>query len=166
MKLKRTYAWALGSVAGFFCVISVQAQPQVIREDQLEKPARQQVADPETPSRVLQGPFEAVPQLVVPRLVKFNGVAKDELGRPRSGVVGITFAVYKDQEGGAALWMETQSAQLAEQGQYTVLLGATRNDGLPLELFASGEPRWLGAQVQLPGEVEQPRVLLVSVPRP
>jgi hypothetical protein len=33
-----------------------------------------------------------------------------------------------------------------------------------LELFASGEPRWLGAQVQLPGEVEQPRVLLVSVP--
>src|SRR5713226_9488068 len=164
MKLKRTYAWALGSVAGFFCVISVQAQPQVIREDQLEKPARQQVADPETPSRVLQGPFEAVPQLVVPRLVKFNGVAKDELGRPRSGVVGITFAVYKDQEGGAALWMETQSAQLAEQGQYSVLLGATKSDGLPLELFSSGEPRWLAVQVQLPGEVEGPRVLLVSVP--
>jgi hypothetical protein len=31
-------------------------------------------------------------------------------------------------------------------------------------LFATGESRWLGVQVQVPGEIEQPRVLLVSVP--
>src|SRR5713226_581774 len=43
-------------------------------------------------------------------------------------------------------------------------LRATKSEGLPLELFTSGEPRWLGVRVQLPGEVEQPRVLLVSVP--
>jgi hypothetical protein len=38
-----------------------------------------------------------------------------------------------------------------------------KSEGVPLELFAAGEPRWLGVQVELPGEVE-PRVLLVSVP--
>ncbi len=51
-----------------------------------------------------------------------------------------------------------------EQGNYSVLLGTTKSEGLSLELFSSGEPRWLGVQLQLPGEVEQPRVLLVSVP--
>jgi hypothetical protein len=102
--------------------------------------------------------------LLVPRLVKFSGIAKDELGRSRTGVFGLTFAIYKEPEGGAALWMETQNAELDEQGRYTVLLGATQNEGLPLELFTSGEPRWLAVQVNLPGEVEQPRVLLVSVP--
>jgi len=100
----------------------------------------------------------------VPRLVKFAGTLKDELGKARTGVVGVTFAIYKDQEGGAALWLETQNVELDEQGHYTVLLGATKNEGLPLELFAAGEPRWLGVQVNLPKEVEQPRVLLVSVP--
>jgi 6-phosphogluconolactonase (cycloisomerase 2 family) len=76
----------------------------------------------------------------------------------------VTFAIYKEQEGGAALWLETQNVELDEAGRYTVLLGATKSAGLPLELFLGGETRWLGAQVQLPGEVEQRRVLLVSVP--
>src|SRR4029077_11354811 len=39
-----------------------------------------------------------------------------------------------------------------------------KSEGLPLELFTTGEPRWLGLQANLPKEVEQPRVLLVSVP--
>ncbi len=59
---------------------------------------------------------------------------------------------------------ETQNVQLDEQGHYAVLLGATKNEGLPVELFAAAEPRWLGVQLNLPGEVEQSRVLLASVP--
>ncbi len=43
-------------------------------------------------------------------------------------------------------------------------MGATKNDGMPLELFSSQEPRWLGVQFNRPGEAEQPRVLLASVP--
>jgi hypothetical protein len=43
-------------------------------------------------------------------------------------------------------------------------MGATQNEGMPLDLFSSGEPRWLGAQFNRPGEAEQPRVLLTSVP--
>jgi hypothetical protein len=121
-------------------------------------------AQPQAPSRTMQAPSEAVPQLIVPRLVKFSGMAKDEFGKPRSGVVGLTLAIYKEQQGGAALWLETQNVELDEQGRYSVLLGATKQEGLRLELFRAGEPRWLGVQVNLPGEVEQPRVLLVSVP--
>src|SRR6266478_1524268 len=121
-------------------------------------------AEPQAPSRTVQAPREVVPTLPVPRLVKFAGTLKDELGKPRTGVVGVTFAIYKEQERGAALWLETQNVELDEQGRYTVLLGSTKSEGLPLELFTTGEPRWLGVQVNLPKEVEQPRVLLVSVP--
>ena len=104
------------------------------------------------------------PSSGVPRLVKYSGVLKDAAGQPRSGTVGLTLAIYAEQEGGATLWLETQNAELDEQGRYTVLLGAQTKDGLPLELFTAGEARWLGVQVNLPGEVEQARVLLVSVP--
>jgi hypothetical protein len=121
-------------------------------------------AEPQAPGREVQTPAELVPALPVPRLVKFAGTMKDEQGKSRTSVVGVTFAIYKEQEGGAALWLETQNVELDEQGRYTVLLGSTKREGLSLELFATGEPRWLGVQVNLPKEVEQPRVLLVSVP--
>jgi len=158
----------VGVWVGLVCLPYIsrgQAQQGATQEDQLGKQARQQVmADPDAPNRTMQAPSEVVPQLVVPRLVKFSGMANDELGKPRTGTVGITFAIYKDREGGAPLWLETQNIGLDEQGRYTVLLGATKSEGLPLELFTAGESRWLGVQVQLPGELEQPRVLLVSVP--
>ena len=120
--------------------------------------------DPEAPSVTVRQAVNAQPQPGVPRLVKYSGALKDAAGQPRSGTVGITFSIYAEQEGGATLWLETQNAELDEQGRYTVLLGAQTKDGLPLELFTAGEARWLGVQVNLPGEVEQPRVLLVSVP--
>ena len=104
----------------------------------------------------------ALAELQVPRLVKLSGALRDALGQPRTGVVGITFAIYQEQEGGAPLWLETQNAELDEQGRYTVLLGAESSEGLPLEIFSTTEARWLGVTVQ--GEEEQPRVLLVSVP--
>jgi hypothetical protein len=99
----------------------------------------------------------------VPRLVKYSGTVRDARGEPLGSVaVRLSFAVYEEQTGGAALWAETQVAELDEQGQYSVLLGATRTDGLPVELFPAGKARWLGVQVE--GRDEDPRVLLVSVP--
>jgi hypothetical protein len=47
-------------------------------------------------------------------------------------------------------------------GQYNVILGSTTATGLPDDLFLQQEQRWLGVQVQ--GEAELARVLLVSVP--
>ncbi len=118
------------------------------------------VAEPEAPRVVLQAETTAS----VLRLMKFSGALRDRAGNARTGAVGLTFALYKDQQGGSPLWLEVQNAQLDEQGRYNVLLGSTKSEGLPLELFSSGEARWLGVQLNLPDEEEQPRVLLVSVP--
>ena len=102
------------------------------------------------------------PSAVVPRLVNFSGRATDAQGRVISGTAGISFAVYKDQFDGAPLWIETQNVQVDTRGNYTVQLGDTKPEGLPLELFTSGEARWLGVRIN--GGEEQPRVLLLSVP--
>ncbi len=99
---------------------------------------------------------------VVPRLVNFSGRAADTQGKPIAGIAGVTFAIYKDQYAGAPLWMETQNVHPDAKGNYTVQLGASQSDGLPLELFSSGDARWLGVTVN--GGQEQPRVLLLSVP--
>jgi hypothetical protein len=98
----------------------------------------------------------------VPRLIKFSGVLKDDAGHSKSGISGITFALYKAQQGGAPLWLETQNVQADSKGNYSVLLGSTKSEGLPIDLFTSGGERWLGAQPQ--GQKEPPRVLLVSAP--
>jgi hypothetical protein len=99
---------------------------------------------------------------VVPRLVKFSGSMKDDAGPTEAGIKGVTFALYKDQSGGAPLWMETQNIHVDTKGNYTALLGSTKPEGLPADLFSSNEARWLG--VQLEGQAEQPRVVFVSVP--
>ncbi len=98
----------------------------------------------------------------VPRLIKFSGLAQDETHKPVSGVVGITFSLYKEQEGGSPLWMETQNVRADATGHYTALLGSASVDGVPLSLFSSGDAQWLGIQIQ--DQPAQPRVLLVSVP--
>ncbi len=100
----------------------------------------------------------------VPRLVKFAGTLTDAAGQPRSGTLSVAFAVYAAEEGGTPLWIETQNVQADAHGLFTVLLGAASAEGLPLELFSSGEPRWLGVRAYADGEAERPRILLVSVP--
>src|SRR5579862_7150168 len=99
---------------------------------------------------------------IVPTLVSFSGTLTDVNGKPVSGTVGVTFSLFKDQQGGSPLWMETQNVQPDKSGRYTVMLGSTKSQGLPTGLFASGEARWLGVQPQ--NQTEQPRVLLLSVP--
>ncbi|MBI3404740.1 MAG: tail fiber domain-containing protein [Acidobacteria bacterium] len=127
-------------------------------------PAQQrETATPESPTdRTRQQ--DSASAHAVPRLVKFGGTLREANGSARAGTVGVVFAVYADANGGAPLWMETQNISVDETGKYSALLGASTRGGVPLDLFSSGEPRWLGVQVQLPDEVEQPRVLLVSVP--
>ena len=46
---------------------------------------------------------------VVPNFVRFSGTAKDLNGAPLSGTVGVTFALYENQQGGVPLWLETQT---------------------------------------------------------
>jgi hypothetical protein len=98
---------------------------------------------------------------VVPRLVNFSGQAVQG-GKVITGTAGATFAIYSEESGGTPLWLETQNVQADTKGNYTVQLGVTKPGGLPLELFASGEARWLGVTIN--GGQERPRVLLLSVP--
>jgi hypothetical protein len=113
------------------------------------------------PGSAQQPATEAANQ-IVPPLVNFSGALTNTNGKATTGVVGLTFALYKDSEGGAPLWVETQNVQLDKTGHYSVQLGAASGKGLPRELFAAGEARWLGVQRQ--GDAEQPRILLLSVP--
>ena len=107
-----------------------------------------------------QAPAETASAL--PRLVRLGGTVKDLNGTPLTGLVGITFTLYSEQTGGAALWLETQNVTADSNGHYTALLGSTKPDGLPAELFTSEQARWVGVQVS--GQPEQPRMLLVAVP--
>jgi len=84
------------------------------------------------------------PSISVPRLINLNGVFRPADGQPVAGAETVTFAVYTDETGGTPIWQETQQVQPDASGRYTVLLGATQTDGVPLEVFASGEARWLG----------------------
>ncbi len=94
----------------------------------------------------------------VPPLIKVSGTISGDSG----STVGVTFALYAEQTGGAPLWLETQNVALNANGRYTIYLGANHANGVPLDLFASGEARWLGVQPE--GQAEQARVQLVSVP--
>jgi hypothetical protein len=99
---------------------------------------------------------------LVPPLVNFSAVLTDVNGKPLTGVVGVTFSLYKDQQNGSPLWMETQNVQADSHGRYSVMLGASRSTGLPADIFAAGEAHWLSVQAQ--GQAEQPRIMLLSVP--
>jgi hypothetical protein len=99
---------------------------------------------------------------VVPTQIPFSGKAADDNGKTLSGTIGITFAIYSEQSGGPALWLETQNVQADNRGNYTVQMGSTKPAGLPLDLFTSGAARWLGLTVN--GGQEQPRIFLLSVP--
>src|SRR6266567_5000338 len=121
----------------------------------------------ETKPQVLTpaSPPVANPLAIVPRFVKFSGTLQDMAGKPIVGVADVTFALYAEEAGGTALWYETQTVETDALGRYTVLLGAMHANGVPVEMFTSGEARWLGVQVgQLPETAQGGRVLLVSVP--
>ena len=95
-------------------------------------------------------------EVSVPRWIRFSGQLKNA-----AGTLGITFTLHKGQQDSAALWTETQSVKLDAEGRYTVLLGSTHPEGIPMELFTSGDAQWLA--IHIDGQPEQ-RVLLVSVP--
>ena len=99
---------------------------------------------------------------IVPPVVKFGGVLTDVNGQATRRDHWRYLLTLPDQQGGAPLWVETQNISPDKSGHYTVTLGATTTQGLPANAFASGEARWLGVQVQ--GQAEQPRTVLMSVP--
>ena len=149
--MNRNRLWAWGTAMSLLAALSLQAQQ-----------SDSQSSSPETTSASVSSSSQANAG-AVPRLMKFNGVLRDVTGKPISGPVDVTFALYATDSGGDPLWFETQSVEADEQGRYSALVGVMHSEGLPMDLFTTGEARWLGVQVA--NEVEQkPRVLLLSVP--
>ena len=99
----------------------------------------------------------------VPRLIRFSGIARDASGAAINGTVTMSFALYDAQTGGQLLWSEKQTVQCNQDGHYTVLLGSTQADGLPMEVFTSRQARWLGVALESEG-TEHARVQLTSTP--
>jgi hypothetical protein len=102
------------------------------------------------------------PAASVPRLLQFAGTLKDPTARPLTGTASVTFAIYAEQDGGVALWSETQNVTADASGHFNATLGSASPAGIPQDLFATTQSRWLGVQVARQSEL--PRVLLVSVP--
>jgi hypothetical protein len=119
--------------------------------------AAQQSAAPQAAST-----SAAIAASSVPQLLNYSGVLTDINGKPLTNVTGVTLLLYKDQQGGAPLWMETQNVHPDRAGHYSVTLGSTTSQGVSQDVFVNGEARWLA--VQIVGQEEQPRVLLVAVP--
>ena len=92
---------------------------------------------------------------VAPRLIRHNGVFPGFSRQSQSGATGVTFSIYRQQFDGTPLWTEIQNVQPDKDGNYTVLLGSSRSEGMPTDLFTTAEPRWLEVEV---GQAKQPRV--------
>jgi hypothetical protein len=110
------------------------------------------------------GPAAGSIVTAVPRLMWFTGVFQPADGSPTAPVEPVTLAIYHDNEGGQPIWQEIQHVVVGTTGRFNVLVGSSAPDGLPLDLFTSGEPRWLGVRFNRAGEKEQPRLQLLSVP--
>ena len=120
------------------------------------------VSRAQEPKAAVNGNSSTAGTTAVPPLMQFSGVLKDKLGAPLTGVRGVTFALYREQSSGSALWIETQNVVADAEGRFVVLLGATSPSGLPIDLFTTGLAQWLGLQAA--GQLEQPRTFLSSVP--
>ncbi len=80
----------------------------------------------------------------VPNLIRYGGTLKDASGAPIAAATGVTFAIYKQQDGGAPVWMETQNVTPDAGGQYSVLLGSTTSDWLAQRSILSGRTALAG----------------------
>jgi hypothetical protein len=140
MKLRTCFVFAVGFLASAFPL----------------------AAQTSTPAPLPAAVSKTAATVDVPRWIRYTAQAQDQSGKPLSGVVGVTFALYRDEHGGAPLWVETQNVHADAAGRYTALLGSTTSEGVPLSLFSSAEAHWIG--IQISGQAEQPRALLLSVP--
>jgi hypothetical protein len=116
------------------------------------------------PGRVMAEQNIAAAASTVPQIIQFSGSLSGASANVPTATVSIAFTLYENEQGGTALWSETQNVTVNGQGQYTVMLGAASTDGLPLNLFSTVQARWLQAQPVGSEYAEQPRVMLVGVP--
>jgi hypothetical protein len=97
----------------------------------------------------------------VPSVVNYQGRLTDNTPQqnPLDATVTIEFSVWDAATGGASLWTETQSVQVAK-GLFSVLLGSVTS--MPPTLFPSGDTRYL--EIHVNGETLTPRQRIATAP--
>ncbi len=98
-------------------------------------------------------------QAVGPQLINYQGVLTNDQGQPLDGSYNLTFKIYGAASGGTALWTETLTAVVVDEGLFSVVLGTVP---FPASLFSSSQ-RWLGISVGAAAELT-PRQRFTSVP--
>ena len=94
-----------------------------------------------------------------PRTINFQGLLTNPNGAPvPDGTWPLTIKIYRDQQGGADLWHETQQVQ-TNQGVYNMILGSSPNNPLNLPF---DQQYWIGVTVGQ--EPELPRIQLTAAP--
>ncbi len=96
----------------------------------------------------------------VPPYLAVAGELQDNAGRPVTGLVDLTFALYAVETGGTALWTETQPRVAVTAGRLHAYLGVERP--FNPDLLDGGE-RWLAIKIGAGPEM-QPRQRLASLP--
>jgi hypothetical protein len=124
----------------------------MLRKKRLAQPAGSGGAD-----AGITAPFQVI-TASVPPLIRFSAGAP-ELS---STTQAVTFSLYDSAHSGTPLWTETQQVDIDDRGNYTVMLGSTLPEGMPLNLFTGSKALWLGVQVA--DQPERPRTLMVAVP--
>src|SRR5262245_43843661 len=76
---------------------------------------------------------QSFPAPSVTRLMSVTGVFQPANGQPPAAGTVVTLSIYADREGGAPLWQELQTVTVDNGGRFSLLLGSTLPDGLPLE---------------------------------
>jgi len=97
-------------------------------------------------------------QTVVPQLMRYSGVVPNRTG----DTVEAVFRIYPSQQGGDAIWTETQRVSVGPDGKYNVLLGAASEGGLPEAVFAAGQGQWLGVSIEHAEETARTKLAAVA----
>ncbi|MBM2841883.1 MAG: hypothetical protein HW412_2411, partial [Bacteroidetes bacterium] len=93
---------------------------------------------------VVLGFSQGFAQAQIPRVLSYQGVLSDSLGRPKpDGQYVMTFRLYDVSRGGVALWIETKALQLS-RGLFSTMLGDQNPFGPALRF---DRLYWLSAQV-------------------
>jgi len=97
-------------------------------------------------------------QTLVPQLIRYAGFAPNQ---PVETVEAV-FRIYASQQGGDAIWTETQRVSVGPDGKYNVLLGAASEGGLPQAVFSAGHGQWLGVSIEQAEETARSKLAAVA----
>jgi hypothetical protein len=63
-------------------------------------------------------------QTGIPHMINYQGMLTDDAGIPLNDSYDLTFSIYRDSTGGSAIWTETHTGVLVQDGLFNAVLGS------------------------------------------